>query len=133
MGMSAEDVDILRAIYERWGRGDFWTPEVFDPDVEVVWSADIPGVGTYHGLAGLTEGMLDFLEAWESVGWTADELIDVGDRVVVLATARGRGKGSGVEAETKFAHVWTMRAGKATKIAAYTDRAEALKAVGLAE
>ena len=52
---------------------------------------------------------------------------------MVLATVRGRGKKSGVEAETEFAHVWTMRDGKAVRIAAYFDRAEALKAVGMEE
>ena len=50
---------------------------------------------------------------------------------MVLATVRGRGKKSGVEAETEFAHVWTMRDGKAVRIAAYFDRAEALKAAGI--
>jgi hypothetical protein len=45
--------------------------------------------------------------------------------------ARGRVRGSGLETETRFAHVWTMRAGKATSIAAYTNRGEARKAVGL--
>jgi len=63
----------------------------------------------------------------------ADEFIDVGDTVLVLATARGRGKASGVKTVTKFAHIWTMREGKATRIAAYMHRPEALKALGLEE
>jgi uncharacterized protein len=129
--MSQEDVEALHAVYERWGRGDFWTPEVFDPDVEVIWGADIPDVGTYRGLAGLEKGVREFLTAWEEIEWAADQIVDVGEQVLVLATARGRGKGSGLKTETQFAHVWTMQGGKATKIVAYTDRAEALKAVGL--
>ncbi len=51
--------------------------------------------------------------------------------MLLLATARGRGRGSGLEIETKFAHIWTMRDGKATRIAAYTNPLEALRAVGL--
>lgn len=106
---------------------------MFDPDVEVVWGAAIPGVGTYHGLAGLEQGVREFLAAWETIAWEADEITEVGDRVLVLATARGRGAGSGLELETEFAHVWTMRDGKATRLVAYTDRAEALRVVGAAE
>jgi uncharacterized protein len=129
--VSHEDVEVLRAVYERWARGDLWTPEVFDPRVEVIWGADMPDVGTYHGLDGLERGTREFLTAWERVGMHADEFIESGDKVVVLATARGRGKGSGVQTETEFAHVWTMRNGKAISIAAYFDRAQALKAAGL--
>ena len=131
--MSQENVEKLRAVYERWGRGDFWTPEVFDADVEVVWGADMPDTGTYHGLGGLEEGAREFFKAWDEVAWSADEIVDVDERVLVLATARGRGRGSGLATDTQFAHVWTMRDGKATRIVAYTDRAEALKAVGLEE
>ena len=131
--MSQENVETLRAVYERWGRGDFWTPEVFDSDVEVVWGADMPDTGTYYGMAGLEEGIREFFKAWDQVAWEADEIIDVGERVLVLATARGRGRGSGLETETRFAHIWTMRDGRAIRIAAYTNPAEALKAVGLAE
>jgi uncharacterized protein len=131
--MSQENIDVLRAVYDRWARGDLWTPEVFDPRVEVVWGADMPDVGTYYGLDGLEKGTREFLAAWEQVGMYANEFIERGDTVVVLATARGRGKGSGVEAEAKFAHVWTMRDGKAMRIAAYFDQAEALKASGLEE
>jgi ketosteroid isomerase-like protein len=126
-------VEILQAVYERWGRGDFWTPEVFDPEVEVVWGADMPDVGTYRGLAGLEKGVREFFTAWDEVAWAADEILDVGETVLVLATARGRGRGSGLETETKFAHVWTMCDGKATRIVAYTNQAEARAAVGLRE
>jgi len=124
-------VEVLRAVYERWGHGDLWTPEVFDPEVEVVWGADIPDVGTFHGLEGLEKGTREFLTAWDEVGMHAHEFIEAGDAVLVFATARARGRGSGVETETEFAHVWTMRDGKAIRIAAYFDRAEALKAAGL--
>ena len=29
-------------VYEKWGAGDFWTPEIFDPEVEVVWAGEMP-------------------------------------------------------------------------------------------
>jgi hypothetical protein len=30
--MSQENVEALTSVYERWGVGDFWTPDIFDAD-----------------------------------------------------------------------------------------------------
>jgi len=59
--------------------------------------------------------------------------IPVHDRVVVLFTARGRGKGSSVEIEAHWAHLWTFRNGKATRLEGFVNQSEALAAVGLSE
>jgi ketosteroid isomerase-like protein len=133
--MSGENVEILRAIYARWARGDFWTPEVFDPYVEVVWSHDVPDVGTYRGLAGLEQSLREWFVAWGDIRLAADEFIEVEpDRILVLVSAHGRGHGSGIAvAADDFAHDWTMRDGRATRLVGYASRAEALKAVGLEE
>jgi hypothetical protein len=96
--MSLQDVEALRAVYERWGRGDFWTPEIFDHDVEVVWSPEIPDISVARGLAAVEESIRDWLSAWENLRMEAERLIDLGeDRILVLVAAYGRGKGSGVE------------------------------------
>jgi len=131
--MSQEDVEMLRAVYERWTLGDFWTPEVFDPDVEVVWAADIPDVGTYHGLAGVEESARQWFSAWDALRVQAEEFIDLGERVLVLVTVYGRGKDSSIETEGKYAQLWTMRDGKATRFVGYTDWGKARKSVGLRE
>ena len=131
--MSQENVELLRAVYERWRLGDLWTPEVFDPDVEVVWAADIPDAGTHHGLAELEQDSRRWLSAWDALRVQAEEYIDLGERVLVLITISGRGKDSNIEVEGKYAHVWTIRDGKATRFAGYTDWDKARKSVGLSE
>ena len=124
--MSQENVEVLRAVYERWGRGDFWTPEVFDPDVEAVWATDVPDLGTSHGLHELSESFRGWVSALGEVRWKAEELIDLpGDRVLVLMTTHARGRGSGIETEGKYAHIWTFRDGKATRIEGFIDWASA--------
>jgi ketosteroid isomerase-like protein len=128
--MSQQDVEALRAVYERWGRGDLWTPEVFDPAVEVVWAADIPDTGTDHGLAGLTESTRRWLSAWEDLRVVAEEFVDLGERVLVLITLHGRGKDSGIQSEGRYAHVWTMRNGKAVRFEGYSDWDTARAAAG---
>ena len=133
--MSLENVEALKGVYERWGAGDFWTPDVFDPDVEVVWAGempDLPKVG--RGLSAVEATMRTFLAAWDNYRWEADRLIALqGDRVLVLLTARGRGKGSSLEVEAHWAQLWTFRDGVATRLQGFTDQADALEAAGLSE
>jgi ketosteroid isomerase-like protein len=56
-----------------------------------------------------------------------------GDQVFVWVRFAGHGAGSGLPVEMEVAHVITLRAGKFTRLDEYYDRAEALKAAGLAE
>jgi ketosteroid isomerase-like protein len=67
---------------------------------------------------------------WEELELTAEESIDGGDRVVVSGYFRGRGRGSGVEVDTGFYDVYTLRDGKIVRVDEFTGRAEALEAAG---
>lgn len=131
--MSQQNVEVLRAVYQRWAGGDFWTSEVFDPDIEIVWAADMPDVGTYHGLAGLERSVREWFSAWETVRMKAEEIVDIGDRVLVLLTAYGRGRGSTIETEAKYGHLWTMRGGIATRLEGYLDWDSARTSAGIEE
>jgi uncharacterized protein len=131
--MSQENVEALKAVYARWSEGDFWTADIFSPDAEVVWAEEMPDfTGPNRGIEAITAGMQNLLAAWEDYVWSADEFIPSGDRVLVLFTARGRGKGSSVEVEAHWAHLWTFRDGKATRVEGFTGQAEAKRAAGLA-
>jgi ketosteroid isomerase-like protein len=131
--MSQENVEILKAVYAKWAEGDFWTPEVFDEDVDVVWDQGMPDTGIDRGLPAMERAMRGWLSAWDEYRWVADRFIPVDDRVVVLFTSRGRGKGSSVEVEAHWAHIWTFRDGKATRLEGFVNQADAFEAVGLRE
>ena len=49
--------------------------------------------------------------------------------VLILLRSRSRGKGSGISVEARYAHLWTMRDGRGTRVDAYFDRDEALSAM----
>jgi ketosteroid isomerase-like protein len=51
----------------------------------------------------------------------------------VTVRFHGRGRASGVEVETRFYEVYTLRDGKVLRIDEYEHRAEALEAAGLSE
>ena len=86
----------------------------------------------YRGAAGFSE----YVSAWsEVVGVRIEpvELIDLGDRVVLLAELPMRAQASGVPLTGKIATVSVLNDGKATRVQAFLDHAEALAAVGLSE
>jgi ketosteroid isomerase-like protein len=73
------------------------------------------------------------MRSWEQITTVAEQLIDAGDKVVVIAEWQGRGKTSGVYTKWRYGAVWTLRDGKVTSIISYTDPAVALESVGLSE
>ena len=54
---------------------------------------------------------------------TPHEFLDAGTDVVVLGRYRGVAKGTGKQLDVPFAHVWTLRDGKATCFRQFLDTA----------
>ena len=86
----------------------------------------------YRGAAGFRE----YVSAWSEV-FGSDlriepvELIDMSDRVVLLAELPARAQASGVPFTGKIATVSVLEHGKAIRVQTYLDHAEALEAAGL--
>jgi ketosteroid isomerase-like protein len=132
--MSEENVEAIRAVYERWSEGDFWnSAEVLDPLVLFVLPPEFPDAGTYLGLEPLAEYMRGFLEPWTRLTIEAEEISDAGDSVVVAALQRGVASGSGAPSEFRYFQVWTFRGRKVIRLENFRERAEALETAGLRE
>jgi ketosteroid isomerase-like protein len=132
--MRSANVEAVRAVYERWSRGDFAASlEVLDPDVVFVVHSPIPEAGTYEGLASLRDYMLGFLEPWTRITIEAEEYTPAGESLLVAVRQRGEGGGSGVVTELRYFHVWTFRGDRAIRLESMTERFEALEAAGLGE
>lgn len=132
--VSREDVDNLRRGYAAYSRGDLpGALEFIDPRFEIHTSGAFLDEGrVYRGHDGVREFLAMLSEAFEDVSYEPEEIVEAGaDRYVVLARLRGRGKASGVETDVRFAHLWTVREGRAIRMRAFLDRAEALRAAGL--
>lgn len=89
---------------------------------------------SYRGPAGY----LKFMSTWSEVFGTdlrmdPVELIDLGDRVVMLADVPARAQASGIPVLVTFAAVWVVEKGTVIRLEGYGDHAEALEAVGLRE
>jgi uncharacterized protein len=125
------NVDLIRPIYEDWGRGN-WTPlfDVYHPNMEWGWSDEFPGLaGVYEDHEDPNPRLVAWLSGWEHWRAEADEFLEFGDHVVVLATYHGRGRGSGVEISQEGAHVWELRDGKVVRLEIFANRAKALQSV----
>jgi hypothetical protein len=70
-------------------------------------------------------------ELWTTYRVEIDEAIAAGENVLILARDYARRELGAAEVEFKPAAIWTVRDGQITH-EFYSDRAEALRAVGLA-
>jgi ketosteroid isomerase-like protein len=127
--MSRDKVEAVRAVYERWSRGDFRASfEVLDPGATLVLRPEFPDAGSYRGLDQIREYTRGFLEPWTRITIEAEEMIDAGDSVVVAVRQRGIGKGSGVATDFRYFQVWSFRGPKVVRLESIRERAEALQA-----
>lgn len=70
---------------------------------------------------------------WDDYELIPEEFADMNDRVVVTVRFRARGRGSGVEIDARFYDLYTLRDGKIVRMDQFTERSEALEAVGLSQ
>jgi ketosteroid isomerase-like protein len=64
-------------------------------------------------------------ESWESIEMEADEIVDCGDRVLIVGRLRGRARDTDVEIDSPMAWVLEIEDGLMTKMRNYVDIAEA--------
>lgn len=136
--MCSQNLTAVRAIYAGWASGETVRSMsgLIDPQVEVhpdprsAW----PGIErVYIGHAGIERYLASIYSAFAEYRAEPEQLLEAGERVVVLAIERGRGRHSGAPVEIRHtAHVWSMRDGRAVRLDVDWDRAHALRSLGLA-
>lgn len=132
--MSQENVELLRAVYEQYARGNFRAGiDLYDPHVVLVTRSDLPDADRCIGIDGTSAYMREYLAPFTGVTWTAEEFIEAEGSVVVAAQQQGKGKGSELSVEAPLFTVWTFRGRTVIRIEFFADRATALEAVGLRE
>ena len=95
---------------------------LLDPQIEWTEAEGFPLAGTYHGPDAVVRGVLMRLAAeWADFQTAADTFVDGGETIVVLGHYRGTYKATGRSVRAPFAHVWTVRDGKAVRYVQYTD------------
>ena len=142
--MSQENVDLIRALYpspttdivalfrneQAFAQMQAALAPLLTDDFQSVMV--FPGeTRIYDGLEGMRRNWLDWLEPWATYRTAIDELIDAGDRVVLLLRDYGRRADMDIELEVIGGSICTVRVGKLARWEDYADRASALRAAGL--
>jgi ketosteroid isomerase-like protein len=109
---------------------EFWEPEV-EYDMSESTVLDIGGV--YRGIEAGQQLWREWFTAWEALDFEY-ELVDAGDRVVVLIDLRMRGRSTRIEVPLgEHAFVTTFRNGLIFQNKLYMNQSEALEAAGLSQ
>jgi ketosteroid isomerase-like protein len=122
------NVEVVRSFFAAVEAEDF-AAALWLIDPEVVW---LPSEGgTYHGLQGVSEAFASWMESWDEHRIKTEEVVEVGeDQVLAAIHIVARGKHSGIETDTRFFHLHTLRDGRISRMVEYLDRDEAVAAAG---
>ena len=141
--MSAENVEIVRSMHpgpdvdfapivNDDGRAGEWRVALeglFHPGVR--GTMRLPGMApvTYTGLDGLREAWQDWLRHWASYRDEIEEMIDDGERVVVVHRYSGRPRPGAPEITRRHATVWTLHERRVASVDFNVPHEDALASV----
>ncbi|HEX8061901.1 MAG TPA: nuclear transport factor 2 family protein [Allosphingosinicella sp.] len=132
--MSAQNVDLVRAIYDAFAGGDI--PRVVAlMSADMVWNEadNFPYAdgNPYCGPEAILGGVFARLGSeWDGFAALPEEFLDAGETIVVLGRYRGRCKATGSALDAQLAHVWRVENGKAVRFQQYTDTLQAARVTG---
>ena len=104
-------------------------------DAAVVWEGidDAPDRGPFRGRSEVLNHLRSWCAALDAFRIEPEEVIDAGERIVIVHRSHGIMRGSNAEVSRTFASVSEMRNGRILTHSQYRRRSEALEAVGLAD
>jgi ketosteroid isomerase-like protein len=130
--MSQENVEIVRGAYEAYGRSDLDAAYAYlHPEIEFHTYAESPEAGVYRGREAVrryNEGLFGRFERFRA---EIEEVVEAGERVVVVSTQYAVPKGGEREIAVRMTEVWTIRDALLAERHSYSTRSEALEAAGL--
>ena len=132
--MSADNVAIIKGLYDAFGVGD--VPGVLgrmSPDI--VWNEaeNFPYAdhNPYVGPEAVASGVFArCIGEWNGFAVAMEDLIDGGDRVVALGRYSGAAKTTGKSMNPQAVHVWTLQDGKVIAFQQYIDTLDVAQAMG---
>ena len=123
--MSKLNLEIVNKIYAEFAVGNIPAVlELFDPSIEWVAAENSPLAdrSPYRGLNQVVEGVFTRIGLeFPGLAIQVDELLDAGNKVVMLGRYHGVRKATGKGFHAQVAHIWTMTDGRASKFQQYLD------------
>jgi ketosteroid isomerase-like protein len=108
----------------------------YDPSIEFELDegpASLPDMDThYEGIDAARAAIDEFLDAWEDVSWEPYQLVDGGDRFVVLVAITGVGR-QGMELREELGVLYTVRRGRVVRQSLHWGWEKTLGLAGLVD
>ena len=133
--MSQENVEAYKRGLDAFNRRDVEAMlQELDPEVEWLTLATIIEKTRYRGHDGVRQWIEDVRRDWVTWEVHADEIVDLGERILVLGSWRAQGRHGGAALDIPQA-AWLLkfRGGKIRRFETFTERSKALEAAGLPE
>ena len=112
----------LKDAYAALGQGDESAAlAMLAPDCEWRESAELPGAQVLRGRDAIAGFLREFLESWERFDQRIEEVVVQGERIGLVIHLTAVGRASGVELDTRYGHIWTMRDDLGARVDAYRD------------
>ena len=137
--LAPPDVDLARAFRSERAFTSLIRPTLgarLHPDAEsvIVMPGDDPRnpQNLHRGLDGFRDAWLDWLAPWDSYHLVGiEDMIDLGDRVLVVVRDRGRLRGTSTDVDSQNAAIWTVSDGLVVRAEFYAEGQQARKVAGL--
>jgi hypothetical protein len=132
--MSAENVAIVKGIYEAFGTGD--VPAVvaaMSPDIEWNEAENFPysDGNPYRGPDAILGGVFARVgREWDGFNIEPKQFLDAGDTVVMTGRYTGTCKATGRSMNPQVAHFWTLAGGKAVQFQQLCDTLAVARCTG---
>jgi hypothetical protein len=127
---------IARRGYAALNRRDIDLNErvLYDAESELVLRGDFPlGTGPFRGAKAIADAYREWLTAWSEQKLIPRELIDLGNKVVVVTDENATGAGSGISVTLRRSEVVSLRDGHIDRHELFQNWEEGLRAAGVSD
>jgi ketosteroid isomerase-like protein len=133
--MSQENVEWVRRVGEAWARSDL---EGVDALVQGRLAEDVEFDPlyldrVYRGFDGARQLFADLNETWEEYRSEPQEIVDMGEHVLLVTRITARGRGGGVPVDQRIAILGRFQGEKLVWAKSFASKQQALEAAGLRE
>jgi ketosteroid isomerase-like protein len=123
----SENIELARKAFQAFGRRDIsQIADLCQPDIEMDWSRRLIDPVVTRGHEGLRQFFEEVMNIFEKASFEEEEILEIGDKVLVVSMGHFTGRASGIEVKARAAIVWTVRGGKLSRFVFYQSKEDAL-------
>jgi len=129
--VTSSNVEVVRSMLRAFIDRDYEAAlDAFDPEVEGDFT-HMPEGQTVTGRDELRRQIARWELTWDGFRTDVEDLVETGDKVLLVVRQAGTAKQSGIELDMRYAQVFELRDGRIVWMKTFLDPDEAKTAAGL--